>query len=268
MPSFWDMTPLFRDHSFAGRSLIFFERLDSTNLFLLRHPELFEEKGLVVAAKRQSAGIGRMGRRWEEGSGRHLFCSFVVHPRLPSGFTSSITLIGGLSVHEALLGIGARGLNIKWPNDILLSGKKVCGILCQRPPVKETKAVILGIGVNISGNSSQFSKNLQNKATTLEEHGIRIKRLELLRAICKELEKNLKIAHEEGLSLLLSRWKRASDSIGKRVRFFKDGDFDIGTILDIDTCGALMVRTDTGKIIKVESGEIEYDQYRRECPFP
>ena len=267
MPSFWDITPLFRDHSFAGRSLIFFDSLDSTNLFLLKHPELLKKAGLVVATKRQTAGIGRKGRKWEEGCGRHLCCSFVVHSRLPSSFISSITLIGGLSVYEALLRIGAKGLSIKWPNDILINGKKVCGILCQKPTIEDVDAIIIGIGVNISGDSSQFSKNLHKKATTLEENGIKITRHELLKTVSKKLEENLRVAHKDGLTPLISRWKEASDSIGKRVRFLKNGDSSAGTILDIDFDGALIVRTDADKILRVESGEIEYREYQREKPF-
>ena len=265
MPSSWDITPLFRDHSFAGRSLIFFDSLDSTNLFLLNRPELLKKKGLVVAARRQTAGIGRKGRKWEEGCGRHLFCSFVVHHGLPASFVPSITLIGGLSVYEALSSIGTRGLSIKWPNDILINGKKACGILCQSAPLEDVNAIIMGIGINISGDSSQFSRSLHEKATTLEENGIKITRLELLKAISKKLEKNLGVVHKEaGLPRLISRWEKASDSIGKRVRFLKNGGLDTGTVSGIDTCGALIVRTEAGKILKVESGEIEYGEYPRD----
>ncbi len=251
--------PFFRDHVHAGRSLLFLEETDSTNLLCLRTPVLLEKQGLVVRASRQTWGIGRMGRRWEQGAFRHLFCSFVLHPGDEIKNIPTVTLLTGLSVYRAIKAMGAQDISIKWPNDILISGRKVSGILCQSRRLNEKVVVVAGIGVNVEGDSRQFSDPLHKKATTLSEQGISTSPQVLVEGITLELEQILLRAHSGMISDLIEEWVDCSLCIGKRISFVKDGALRVGKIVSVDDLGALIVKEQVGNISRVISGEIDHE---------
>ncbi len=251
--------PFFRDHVHAGRSLLFLEETDSTNLLCLRNPALLGKRGLVVRASRQTAGIGRMGRRWEQGAFRHLFCSFVLYPGSEIKNLPTVTLLAGLSVYRAIKAMGAQDISIKWPNDILISGRKVSGILCQSRRLDEKMVVVAGIGVNVEGDSRQFSGPLHEKATTLKEQGISTSPQSLLKKITLELEQILLSAHAGKISGLIEEWVDCSLCIGKRISFVRDGALRVGKIVSVDDLGALIVKEQVGNISRVISGEIDHE---------
>ncbi len=253
--------PYFRGHAYVGRSLIFFDEIHSTNLFLLENQELLKINALVVHAKKQTRGIGRKGRKWEQGDKEHLFCSFVIHHQNKRIKTiSSYPLIIGLCVYDALKGLNCKNLSLKWPNDVLLNGKKVSGILCQSRPLSDGKTVVIaGIGVNIGGSCKQFSNELKNKATTLEEHGIKISANKLLAEITKALESIFSQIEHKGMQYIFNRWEKASNSIGCKIKFIEDGKELYGKILGLDDIGRLRVlHLESSKVYIVESGEIDF----------
>ncbi len=253
------VTPLFRDHVFAGRSLLFLEKVDSTNLLCLRTQELLAMPGLLVHAAEQTNGIGRMGRHWEAGESNHLFCSFIIHPEAHPENTPIITLLSGLAVHNALTGLGCGNLSIKWPNDILISGKKVAGILCQSKGLSGTKlAVVVGIGVNVCGTALQFPQELRQKATTLVEQGIAVEVESLRNEIAKSLEGVLIRFHAGKVMGLIDEWSSKALCIGRMIRFKNEGKDLTGTIIGIDHRGRLLVQGDSNTIYKVVSGEIDF----------
>ncbi len=254
--------PYFRDHAYVGRSLIFFKEIHSTNLFLLENNDLLEIKGLVVHAQRQTKGIGRKGRTWEYGIGKHLFCSFVIHhdAKIVKN-VSSYPLLIGLAVYNSLIKLNCKNISLKWPNDVLINRKKVSGILCQGKPITNKNHVIIaGIGVNISGNSTQFSNILRHKATTLEEQGIKTNPEYLLDEITKELESIFKQINFKGIKSILKKWENASNSIGCKIKFFANGKELSGEIIGLDEIGRLKVlNLENSKCYKIESGEIEFN---------
>jgi len=200
-----------------------------------------------------------MGRRWEQGASRHLFCSFVLHLGGEIKNVPTVTFLIGLSVFRAIKALGVPDISIKWPNDILVSDKKVSGILCQSRQLDKKMVVVAGIGVNVEGDSRQFSDSLHKKATTLREQGISTSPQSLLEGITMELEQILLFAHEGMISDLIKEWVECSLCIGKRISFVRDGALRVGEIVSVDDFGALIVKEEGGNISRVISGEIDHE---------
>jgi len=235
------------------------ETVDSTNTFCLENPHVLSESGLVVYADYQRAGRGRMGRRWSQGAGRHLFASFVIHPELAPSLIPSITLCAGLAVYRVLSGLsGGEGCRLKWPNDVLIGGRKVCGILCESRLLDGKMIVVSGIGINISGGVDQFAEEISHKVTTLEACGIYTDRDRLLVTLTDRLDDILRDLHAGAGSRLFREWEEASCSRGRAVRFTTDGHEVYGTVDGLDDLGRLMVRDSTGDMHTVLSGEVKY----------
>ncbi len=254
-----------RNRAYAGRFLLRFDVLESTNSFCLETTSVLKRPGLAVIANHQTGGRGSRGRTWEPGRGRHLFCSLVIHPPIQPELFPAMTLFAGLSVFRVLEDLGAGDLAIKWPNDVLIQGRKVCGILCESRNAGDARAVVVGIGINISGDHRQFPRHLWNRLTTLEEHGINISRLELMDRIAGKLDNILKTARgcnakSPDVHKIFRQWEAASSSIGREVEFQRmAGDkYTRGIIAGLDSHGRLLVRTGNGELARVLSGQVRY----------
>jgi len=252
--------PFLRDHVYAGRSLLFLEETESTNLFLLKNKKLLSMPGLVVQAGRQTKGIGRRSRSWCGGAAEHLFCSFVIMPPSSVTFLPSMTLLCGLAVFRCLRDLGVRDVVIKWPNDILIKGKKVSGILCHASFFHKTPVVVAGIGINVKGSASQFPGHLRKKAGTLEDFGIFTTPSTLLVDLSRQLEKILVTTEKSGLQDLIDEWKKNALCTGYSIAFNSvvEGATK-GIIKDLDQMGRLIVRDLKGGIHIVDSGDIDHD---------
>ncbi len=253
-----DINPL-SNARFVGRQFLHLESVDSTNSFCLADPDIMLRPGLVVYADRQLSGRGRMNRHWSQGRGGHLFASFVIHPALPADLAPSITLCAGLAVHQTLSGLGCKGLSLKWPNDVLINGRKVCGILCESRILSEKITVVAGIGINISGDVYQFPPELRSRVTTLEANGIRVDRDSLLEGVTLWFDRMLVDLHSVSRRTALFRqWEHISSSLGRMVRFKEGEQEKTGTVHGLDDFGRLMVRDVDGRLMTVVSGEVGY----------
>lgn len=239
--------------------MLHLNEVDSTNTFLLRDEALLGQDGLVVCADRQTSGRGRMERSWSSGAfdKKHLFFSIVLHIRpFLRHSISSITLIFGLAVYRALSRLGISRHLIKWPNDILVSGRKLCGILCEGRSFGEMYVAVVGIGMNIEGDQGQFGPELYNKVTTLEMvSGVRIKRDAVLHTLLDEIDKIMIEAEQNGLNSLFREWEVSSGIVGKSVLFKYNEKIMSGIITGLDNSGRLVIDTVMGQISLV-SGEI------------
>ncbi|MGB9712306.1 MAG: biotin--[acetyl-CoA-carboxylase] ligase [Dissulfurimicrobium sp.] len=240
-----------------GRILLHLDEIDSTNTFLLKNEALLSEDGLTVYADRQTGGRGRMERSWSGGAAdkRHLFCSVVVHIR---GFLCyiypSITILIGLATFRALRLLGVKGHMIKWPNDILIAGRKLCGILCEVRSVGDMKVMVAGIGINLEGGPEQFGPSLRDKATTLEASvGIKVKRDHMLNVLLDEIDKIL-IEARDGLESIFREWETSSGMIGKAVLFEYQEEEMSGIVTGLDSSGHLIIDTDMGSITLASGG--------------
>lgn len=243
---------------FAGREFLHLATVDSTNTFCLENPHILSRPGLVVYADSQQAGRGRMGRRWMCGRGGHLYASFVIHPDLPPVLVPSITICAGLAVYRVFDRLGVPRCSLKWPNDLLVNGLKVCGILLESRPVHNMPAVVAGMGINITGSSSRFPRDIATRLTTLEECGVRTDRDTLLQQIAVSFNRIIIELHSGKSRALFREWEAASGSIGRRIYFTVGQGRGTGMIHGLDDYGRLVVMDAAGELVTVFSGEVEY----------
>ena len=238
------------------------DEIDSTNTFLLKNEALLSQDGLVAYSDRQTRGRGRMERSWSGGAQdkKHLFFSIVIHSRpFLRHNPSSITIILGLAVYRALSHLGVSNHLIKWPNDILASGKKLCGILCEGVSFGDMSVTVAGIGMNLEGDTEQFGPALHDKVNTLEAaSGIRIERDRVLDVLLNEIDKILLEAELGGPNTpnpLFREWETSSGIVGKSVSFKYDEKIISGMVAGLDNSGCLVIETTRGPVSLI-SGEI------------
>lgn len=232
-----------------GRELLDFEALDSTNRWLIEQAK----PGLAVLARRQEAGRGRLGRRWEPGPPGQLYASFFVAPGEWPHFTPALTLLVGLAVFEAAEALGAPDLSLKWPNDLLSGNRKLAGILCEAA----VGGVVCGIGANLRGDLDQYPAEVRGKLTNLETLGLKPPEPRaFFEAILRRAEAWAE-ACSGGLGPLVERWEAASGSLGAAVAFDWQGRERQGRILGLSPQGAVRVESQ-GEVLELIGGELRY----------
>ncbi len=229
------------------KEIHYYTETDSTNQ---RAKEEMRD-GLLVIAEKQSAGRGRLGRKWSSDEGG-LYFSLVISPGLPIDDLPKITLLSGVAVCEALSFVNAK---LKWPNDVLTDGKKVCGVLSEIGGEVDSPLVIVGIGINVN---NPVPEELKEKATSLKEvTGRELNRAEILKKTLQEFSKYYKLLLNSKWNEIRQRWRELSDSIGKEVVIRLANREYRGLVIDIDESGGLLLKTED-KIERVYSGECFY----------
>lgn len=232
-----------------GRRIVHFETTGSTNTVAREIAEDGAEEGTVVIAETQTHGKGRRGRQWITPPGG-AWLSVILKPGIDPAHAVSITLLAAVSVTKALREWGAEAV-IKWPNDVLVNGKKICGILTEMSA--ETDAVsfiVLGIGVNLN-NDAPFET-----ATTLKaELGHRVDRVKFVQGLLESLEEDYLTFNAQGFTPILWSWRRYSDTLGRPVEVTYQGETIRGVAQDIADDGALIVKTKDGTVRKIVSGD-------------
>lgn len=232
------------------------EAIDSTNLQAKRLALQSEEDRVLIVADQQNAGRGRLGRNWHSEKGTGLWLSLLLKPEIEPEISFRMTLIAAVAVSEAIEKTTGLKAGIKWPNDIIVSGKKVCGILSEMSAEwQKINYIVLGIGINV--NQEAFPDDIVHIATSLmKESGNRVNRLELLKN-CVEayLVYEQALYSEEMLQTLLEVYRKRSVTLGQVVRVIGKEE-RIGTALEIDDKGALLVAFDNGNQEYVNYGEV------------
>lgn len=245
----------FQDHKWI-KGVEYHETIESTNLRAKRIAVDSETSQVLIVSDEQNAGRGRLGRHWHSQKGEGLFSSYLLRPDIEPEESFQMTLVAAVSMARAIEDVTDLEAGIKWPNDILIGRKKVCGILTEMSAEwQKVNYLVLGIGVNV--NQTAFDKEIEAIATSLKiESGHAVNRLDLLKACVNYIayyeralyEKNV---HEE----LLKLYKEKSATIGQRVRVIgKEERF--GLALDMDDKGALLVRFEDGTESYVNHGEV------------
>ena len=229
-----------------GNNIVYLEETDSTNSLAKR--ERNSPCGTVFIAKRQTNGRGRSGRVWQSNDENALYMSILIKPDIKPQDVSSITLVFGLAVSNALCRYADVG--IKWPNDIILDSKKLAGILCEMS-VNEDKIdyVVCGVGVNI--NNSSFPDEINNVATSLKlQSGMDYEKIEIASEIIKEFDDLYDEFINKGLEDILISYKKKCITLQKDVKVIKDNIETDAFALDITPHGGLLVRIgDEEKVI-------------------
>ncbi len=254
VPSLVRSEPL---HGEIGHKIIHYFRAESTNTVALELSPHDGPHGTVVIAEEQTAGRGRMGRTWYSEKSSGIYVSILLRPPLSPAAAPILTLLAGIAACEAIRSVTGLSVDIRWPNDLLVNGKKVCGILTEmQAEVDRLHRVVLGIGINV--NHHEMPEELRPIATSLAiEGGQRYSRLQILVALLRELEHFYHLFLKDGNAAIIRHWTSASTyAEGKRVRIkTRAGEFSV-TTAGLDLTGALKIRYDDGKEELFVAGEI------------
>jgi BirA family biotin operon repressor/biotin-[acetyl-CoA-carboxylase] ligase len=246
----------------VGRQVVVFDEVGSTNTEAFRLAEGGAVEGTVVLAEAQTRGKGRMGRTWESPSGVNIYCSVILRPAILPLATPQLTFVSSLAVCRAIESVCGLVPRIKWPNDILLNGRKVAGLLNELSAETErVNFLVLGIGLNVNMEPEQFPSDLRYPATSLAmESGGPLSRLPLIRALLTELDRLYGRYLDDGFAPLREEWERRSAFQGQRVKVSSPGDDLVGVAAGIDGDGALLVRRDDGEVSRVLAGDVTPEQ--------
>ena len=242
---------------FARRIYHFF-KIDSTNSVAMRLGESGEPHGTIVLAEEQTAGRGRAGREWTSEKSAGIYCSILLRPPIPPAHAPLLTLVAGLAARDAAAEDLDTLPDIRWPNDLLVGGRKVCGILTEMhaEPDRIHYAVI-GIGMNV--NQSKMPEELSDIATSLRiETGKIHSRLELLIRLLRSVDRYYNQFLADGAEPILRRFAEVSSYFkGKRVRITTATETFTGTTAGLEPSGVLRVARDDGReIVPVLSGDV------------
>jgi BirA family biotin operon repressor/biotin-[acetyl-CoA-carboxylase] ligase len=250
-----EIRPLLNTHD-LGQTLHWFEELGSTSDRAKELAEDGAEHGEVVIAEAQTAGRGRRGRAWVSPPRRNLYFSVVLRPELPPARAPELTLVASLAVCDALRQAGVAA-GIKWPNDVLASGRKIAGVLTELAAEPErVHWVVVGVGLNVNARREDFPEELRDEATSvLVERGQPAPRALLAAACFTALEDWVDRHAEEGFAPIRAAWRERSVTLGREV-LVKEGARELtGVAEDIDDAGALLVRTRAG-LERVLAGDV------------
>ena len=247
----------FLNTSWAGRNLICLEETDSTNLRAMQLGKEGAVHGTLVVAEQQSMGRGRRGRSWVSPAGTNVYMSLLLRPEFEAAQAPMLTLLMAYSVAEALKESEQIDVQIKWPNDLILNKKKICGILTEMS-MKDQQIghVVIGVGINV--NTETFPEELKESATSLRaETGRVLSREALLACVMNKFEENYKEFCEAGdLSCIKEGYNQILVNVGKEVRILEPGNEYNGKAHGIDHLGELKVEKEDGSMVSVFAGEV------------
>ncbi|MEG1848196.1 MAG: biotin--[acetyl-CoA-carboxylase] ligase [Lachnospiraceae bacterium] len=237
----------------------YYEEIDSTNSEAMRLAQQGAPHGTLVVANTQSMGQGRRGRSWESPVGSTISMTLLLRPSFAPNTAPMLTLVMALAVNHAIRELTGLESLIKWPNDIVVRGKKVCGILTQMNlEAEHIDTVIIGVGINVNQSASMIAANLQQTATSLQlETGHPIARVELIAKIMYAYEQYYDIfLQTEDLSGLQPAYHSVLANLDSEVKVLDAQGEYTGIARGIDKQGELLVQREDGLITPVYAGEV------------
>lgn len=246
---------------FGKEHYFYLKEIDSTNNYAKKLAAQGYPEGTLVIAERQTAGRGRRGRQWHSEPGQAIFMSLILRPVLPIKELSRITLFIAVAVVDTLERFGIKS-GIKWPNDVLINGRKIAGILTEAvTDMDGIEYIVTGIGLNVNNRIADFPEEFRGIATTMrEEAGHSISRVEVLQEFLWQLERGYRQMISGGFGGILAKVRSLSLVIGRDIKIDSVNGITTGRAIDIDNNGFLMVRDSEGNIHNVMSGEILFKE--------
>jgi BirA family biotin operon repressor/biotin-[acetyl-CoA-carboxylase] ligase len=232
-------------------------RVDSTNDLALQTGHQGEPHGALFIAEEQTAGRGRVGRVWHSEKTNGIYCTVLVRPPISPVQAPLLTLVAGLAARDAVVEQTGLYPDLRWPNDLLLSGKKFCGILTEMHAEPDrVQFAVIGIGLNV--NHARMPEELASIATSLRIETARThSRLELLVKLLRNLERYYNQFLAEGAGPIVARFSEVSTyARGKRVRISAATESYVGTTAGLEPNGMLRVERDDGRTVVVLSGDV------------
>ena len=242
----------------VGRKVVYKESVDSTNLFAFRLALAGEAEGTAVIAESQTMGKGRLGRVWFSPTGRNLCLSVILRPRVHPSRIYPITFLSSLAVYDTVRSLGAEP-TLKWPNDVLIEGKKVCGTLLELSTEAEmVKFVVVGIGLNINMKRAEMADEIRHKATSLS---LATKKIYERSAVCGMLLSNLERYYDvfrvRGESEICRLWEERAAIRGKFLEIVQMGESHRGVCEGVDKDGAMLL-DEGGTVTKIIAGDVSF----------
>jgi BirA family biotin operon repressor/biotin-[acetyl-CoA-carboxylase] ligase len=241
-----------------GRSVLFSREVDSTNDWAKKLATYGAYEGTVVVAETQTKGRGRLDRGWISPTGG-LWFSLILRPKLRPAESVKLTFVAGLAVAKVLREMFGLKAETKWPNDVLVNGRKICGVLTEMNTTGETvNLVVVGIGINANFDVEKvFPDSLKRVATSIEnELGRKVQLHRLFRVLLEHLENLYELFTKEGFSPVLREWKDYADFLGRQVIIISLTEKIHGLALDVDNDGALIMRLADGSVRRVFVGDV------------
>lgn len=240
-----------------GREIHHLEEVGSTNDVAARLASQGGREGCVVVADRQSLGRGRIGRRWYSPEGG-LWFSVILRPEMKVSEAPRLTLTAAVAIANAIRETLGLMVEVKWPNDLLIQGRKVCGILTEAVTKgDDLDFVVLGVGINANINREALPREVRESATTLREVlGREVDKSELLCRCLRQLEIYYEMLQEGKFNLILEEWRGLAPFLGEEIEVRSLKERVRGKAIDVDEDGALILELQDGTRCKVLSGEV------------
>lgn len=240
-----------------GKDIRHFMKLESTNDYAKTIARDATE-GTVVVAEVQKKGRGRKGFDWVSPHGG-IWMSIILKPSIVPADASRLTLVGGLAVVDSLKSIGLNP-SLKWPNDVLVNGKKICGILTEmEAEIDRVEYIVLGLGINLNFNTDMLPEEIRDGSTTIsDELGTYVDRLEFVRSLLYNLEQYYIHFKTQPFEELMERWIDSSDTIGRNVRIVTPSKMMEGRAIGISLSGGLLLQKNDGSTEEIMSGRCIY----------
>ncbi|MEM2102974.1 MAG: biotin--[acetyl-CoA-carboxylase] ligase [Candidatus Bathyarchaeia archaeon] len=242
---------------FVGREIHYYEKVSSTNTVAKQQALDDAREGTTIIAETQTRGKGRLNRPWISPIGG-IWLTIILRPQITIKDALKITLTTAVAVAKTLYGMFNLKAEIKWPNDVLVDNRKVCGILTETSSRKNNvDFVVAGIGINANFDSKMLPEELQTIATTLKEVLKKeIDREQLICHLLKEIEDLYKAFKAKNFETLLNEWRAFAGFLGKKVEITNFEEKFEGVAVDVDDDGALLVRLADGTMRRVLSGDV------------
>lgn len=253
------------DTEFCGTNIAAYRSVKSTNDIATQLAQSGAAEGTIVVADEQTAGRGRLGRQWHSPPNTGIYLSIILRPNFDAEKAPGLSIMTALALAETLKPICGDRMKIKWPNDVLISGLKVAGILTELTAEREKiNFVVIGIGINAKTKRDQFPKDIRAIATSLTASGYpNIRRADLVRELLTNIENEYRLYCAEQLSPSLDRLRAYSSLLGRPIKLAFGQNIIEGIARDISSDGSLIVEKD-GLLTSVVSGEVSVTS-ERDC---
>lgn len=241
-----------------GRKIYFFNKVGSTNTIAAELAEKGAAEGVVVLADSQEKGKGRLGRTWVSPPGVNIYMSIITRPAIDPKDVTLLTITAVVGCTIALRRLTGINVTIKWPNDLIISYKKLGGILTEMKTDPDGKiSAIIGIGINVNIDMDVFPPDVRKIATSVKnETGIPYSRTEIIAEILNEIDKWYRILKGRGKKLLLSEWQRLTSTLGREVKVTVGKETFTGLAESLDDKGMLILRLPSGELKRISAGDL------------
>ena len=244
---------------FGKKSIYIFQETDSTNIQAFGFASNKAEEGTIVIAECQTSGKGRLGRSWVSPSGKNLYLSIILRPKILTQHAPRLTLVTAVALSETLDDFQIFDHRIKWPNDILINARKLSGILTEMKGDCDTiDFIVIGLGVNLNSSLNDFPDEIRDSIISLKEFtNTEINRIEFLQSFLVNFERNYFDFIQGGFNEILSKWIKKSSIINQKIKVTDHDNIFTGVVIEVTGDGNLIVQAGK-KLHTVNSGDIYY----------